>query len=83
MGMNTSSRLAGRKLLIPSLVFFLICGQAFALNLSQAEQNDPPESPDSLKDRITQQLTKDAEVSPTELAGATKMVNALPITEWL
>ena len=81
--MNTSSRLAGRKLLIPSLVFFLICGQAFALNLSQAEQDDPPESPESLKERITQQLTKDSEVSPTELAGATEMVNALPITEWL
>lgn len=78
--MNISHRPARRKLLVPSLIVLLICGHAAGTTVRQAERTDPAPS---LKDRLTDQLSADSEVSAAELAGATEMVNALPITDWL
>ncbi|MFK7821395.1 MAG: hypothetical protein AB8G99_21955 [Planctomycetaceae bacterium] len=86
--MNTKTKLFRRQLVAFSLILIVIGSHGFALNQSLAAaksvaQAESDGSPQSLKDRLTQKLERESEVSPTELAAATEVVGALPITDWL
>ncbi len=87
--MNTRPRFFIARLLIPLLVVAVICGQASALNLSNAAPTVAQDRTATdavgglITDKLQKQLDDDSAVSSAEIAAGSEIVATLGIADWL